>query len=1103
MRVGHLAGLVFSVFSASSILESQSLYTPPALPINYMVTDLSATPVTGRRVIIPTGPDIDQNGLAMQAAIDQAQYGDDLICTPGAVYRAGSLELRANKTGTGYIRLEPEAAESSLPPPGTRVSPADKPSMCTIISPGGNVPPILTEPGAHNYRLIGLEVTKLDPDSFVQEMVVIDAAFNQDPTTIPSLSEFPNNIIIDRCYIHGLPGSDMKRAIRMHCSNCAVIDSYLSDAHVVGQDSQAIMYGGQTIKIDNNYLEGAAENLFAADYHTLHTSAIVGSASTTQATLTTTEDLDLSTGIAFYDSQTGTNLYTTVNAITGGTVTYEPLQRTPSSGTIAYWGLIPTDVEIAHNYMCKPLTWNPNDPSYAGYHPEVKNLFELKSGRRIWVHDNVLDHTWIDGQSGYAVLFTVRNENDQCYFCAVEDITFENNIISHANFGINMLATDNDYPSGVTRRILVRNNLWTDILSSLQVGSIDSLTRDHNTALIGAFAEEVEEGVSRVANVDINNIILSTYYDGYHYNSGDAPDWSEIFPGWILEANVMSKVDILPPYFDMPLSVASANYTVTDPSQVDFTDYANGNYTLAANSLFKGVATDGGDLGANVSVLIAEENSIESGQWPSQVGNSPLPAPPPPTPPGPAPQPPPPAPPAPAPQPPPPPAPQPPTPPGVAPKAENLQQFWVDPTSLVDPNRPTVIAVAPGATFTTARLQWNVPQATQVEIHIGSPQGTLFAAGGSQGSAVTGPWVTDGLTFYLQDRTAGKELNEENTLGVLSLQFGVGYGLPRKENLALFALDPTTITNPNMPTTIRVSQGVTVGEAHLVWNAPQVRGVEIHVGSPWGTLFATGGPQGTATTGPWVTDALTFYLQDQNKPRDSSGTIAVLMVHLTTSVETNDQQYGLASFYFDPATLPNPSLPTSVQAGGVGHLMWSAPGVSSVEIHVGSPAGTLFARGASNGSATTGNWVSNGLSFYLQNGDQPLNRANTLAVLTALTVPQSPAPSQTYGMASFYFTRSTVPDTNVPTTISPDPNSLLGTAHLEWCAPGVDSVQIRIGSPSGVLFASGGSQDTAIATGWVSDGLTFYLQDGSNASVTSPSNTLAILVAHVATEANP
>jgi hypothetical protein len=80
---------------------------------------------------------------------------------------------------------------------------------------------------------------------------------------------------------------------------------------------------------------------------------------------------------------------------------------------------------------------------------------------------------------------------------------------------------------------------------------------------------------------------------------------------------------------------------------------------------------------------------------------------------------------------------------------------------------PNPIIVAGGGAFGMTTITWVAPDAQAIEIHIGSPNGELFATGGRTGSAQTGPWVTDGMTFYLQDVTGGKPLTSANTLARL------------------------------------------------------------------------------------------------------------------------------------------------------------------------------------------------------------------------------------------------------------------------------------------------------------------------------------------------
>jgi hypothetical protein len=72
--------------------------------------------------------------------------------------------------------------------------------------------------------------------------------------------------------------------------------------------------------------------------------------------------------------------------------------------------------------------------------------------------------------------------------------------------------------------------------------------------------------------------------------------------------------------------------------------------------------------------------------------------------------------------------------------------------------------------------------------------------------------------------------------------------------------------------------------------------------------------------------------------------------------------------------------------------------------------------------------------------------------------------------------------------------SMLGMTMITWMAPGAESVEIRIGSPNGVLFASGGNRGSAQTGPWVPDGITLYLQDVSGGKALTADNTLATVV---------
>ena len=80
---------------------------------------------------------------------------------------------------------------------------------------------------------------------------------------------------------------------------------------------------------------------------------------------------------------------------------------------------------------------------------------------------------------------------------------------------------------------------------------------------------------------------------------------------------------------------------------------------------------------------------------------------------------------------------------------------------------PNPIPVTGAATLGVTTLSWSAPDADVIEIHVGSPNGPLFTQMGTRGSIQTGLWVSDGLTFYLQDVTSGKLLTSDYTLATL------------------------------------------------------------------------------------------------------------------------------------------------------------------------------------------------------------------------------------------------------------------------------------------------------------------------------------------------
>jgi hypothetical protein len=113
-------------------------------------------------------------------------------------------------------------------------------------------------------------------------------------------------------------------------------------------------------------------------------------------------------------------------------------------------------------------------------------------------------------------------------------------------------------------------------------------------------------------------------------------------------------------------------------------------------------------------------------------------------------------------------------------KADNDDGSW-SPTYLLTPVSPVgnisgatgPIAASPNPAAkssngdATTTISWTASGQTWVEIHIGSPNGPLFASSLGPGSATTGPWVSNGMMFYLQNVTESLPLTAANTPGMV------------------------------------------------------------------------------------------------------------------------------------------------------------------------------------------------------------------------------------------------------------------------------------------------------------------------------------------------
>jgi len=234
--------------------------TVAALPQACINTALANTPSPGNVTTVAAGG-------SLQNAINSAACGDTIMVQAGSTFSGTFTLPNKNCDAQHWITIRSNASDSTLPAEGTRLTPcyagvASLPGrpvyycastanvMPKILAAGNQA--FITQAGAGYYRLIGLEITHPtgmpvgQPDTLV---------------AITDGTQLPHHVIVDRCWIHGIPGVFAKRGVKLDGQYLAVIDSTITDIHAVGTDNQGITSGTGTgpLKIVDNFIEGGSD----------------------------------------------------------------------------------------------------------------------------------------------------------------------------------------------------------------------------------------------------------------------------------------------------------------------------------------------------------------------------------------------------------------------------------------------------------------------------------------------------------------------------------------------------------------------------------------------------------------------------------------------------------------------------------------------------------------------------------------------------------------------------------------------------------------------------------------------------------------------------
>jgi hypothetical protein len=165
----------------------------------------------------------------------------------------------ANPTGPGWIVVR---SSGTLPAPGVRALATDAAQMakltCTPTASGQRV--LTTENNSHHYYLCGLEITANQGTAKLSGLV------NFGTPSVDQTGIEPHDIVLDRCYVHGLTTGNYTRiGIGLHTKDTAIINNTLgpfldADAFTETKSLYAVNGTGGYL-ISNNDVFAAGQSL--------------------------------------------------------------------------------------------------------------------------------------------------------------------------------------------------------------------------------------------------------------------------------------------------------------------------------------------------------------------------------------------------------------------------------------------------------------------------------------------------------------------------------------------------------------------------------------------------------------------------------------------------------------------------------------------------------------------------------------------------------------------------------------------------------------------------------------------------------------------------
>jgi hypothetical protein len=579
--------VVLTPLATAQSSSSATFDGPAELPRVYVRSGMSDTPANGRALTA-------KDSAELQAALENAQCGDRILLSAGVRF-VGNFKFPAKSCDEKHwVIVRTSAPDSALPPEGIRLTPC----YAGVPSLPGRPAYSCAAPKNVMAALVSSERNQ-GPIEFEEganhyRLLGLEITRNIPGSVVYNLVVLKgkgtaNHLVFDRDWIHGTAQDETTRGIALGGStDVAIVDSYFNDFHCVAVtgtcvDAQTISGGlGDNpmgpYKIVNNFLEASGENLMFG----------------------------------------------------GGEATFSP-----------------ADIEIRRNHLFKPRIWKQGSEGFVGGTSGkpfiVKNLFELKNGQRVLFEDNVLENVWGGfTQTGFAILLTPKNQNNQCPICKTTDVTIRFCRVSHVASGL-VMGTGLSDAGGVASggaRYSIHDVVFDDIDGKAYGGlgtlfqvtstspalrdvSIDHITGFPPTAL---FTIGVDVDRERIDNFSFTNNLVGVGDNDFFSTGGGLRNCAfqskSQGPEGVLKS-CFSGVNVTHNAF-----VGSAggwpkgNSTPKNPSALQMKDFRGsngGDYRLCDGSStsckkespFRKAGTDGKGLGADIDAIDSRTHGVE------------------------------------------------------------------------------------------------------------------------------------------------------------------------------------------------------------------------------------------------------------------------------------------------------------------------------------------------------------------------------------------------------------------------------------------------------------------------------------------------------------